>query len=263
MFVVSGKKIVFRALCNNFTGRIITAIYRDKIPDLRWRKFRFSTAGTGMKSWVEASIFWGFYEGAEIRFIEKYFNGDTDVLELGASSGIVSAHIITKMKTNYRLVSVEANKHLTAVWTENTKRHNVNGIKLELLNAAIYYHGDTVMFDISSDTTESKLAGPDNDTGTEVPAMKLGSIVSQYGLKEYSLFSDIEGAELDILLNGDEALSTCRHIFIELHDAHRGGRLYTADELVKIIENKGFRLVDRYGNVCFFTRSALMEKNMQ
>ena len=249
------KKLVFNILCNSFTGRAITAVYGDKIPDLRWRNFRFSTAGAGMKKWVEASIFWGFYEGAEIRFIEKHFKGDTDVLELGASSGIVSSHIIAKMKSGHRLVSVEANKGLTTVWTENTRRHNVNGVRSELLHAAIYYHGDTVMFGISSNTTESQLTGTgDNMTATRVPALTLSSIVQRSELKEYSLFSDIEGAEIDVLLEDDEALNRCRNIFIELHEANHNGRRYAVDEIVSIIEDKGFRLIDRYGSVCFFTR---------
>lgn len=249
------KKVIFRILCNNMTGAVIESIYKDRVPDLRWPKFRFRTSGAGMEKWVLASIFWGFYEGAEVRFIEKYFKGDTDVVELGASSGIISAHIVSKLQKGKRLISVEANNMLADVWQENTKRHNVNGAESRLLHYAVSYKSESVMFGISSNTTESRLAGPtaaDAGKVIAVPAINLQTIVENNQLNGYTLFCDIEGAEIEILQNEHAGFISCRDIFIELHDLTYEGQRYDAERLIGLILEKGFRLVDRYGYVCYF-----------
>ena len=60
---------------------------------MRWSGYSFNVSPREMPKRIIASIFWGFYESAEIRLLNKYFKGDSDVIECGASSGIVSAFI--------------------------------------------------------------------------------------------------------------------------------------------------------------------------
>ena len=250
------KNAVYRILCNDVSGALIKKLYGNKIPDIRWPEYKFDTTGSGMRRSIVASIFWGFYEGAEIRFIEKYFNGDTDVIELGASSGIISAHILSKMQAGRTLVSVEANSRLAAVWKVNSGRHNIHNASAILLNKAIHYDSSTVLFGISDNTTESKLLGSDAIAGKaeRIPAVKLQSVVDDYKMNDYSLFCDIEGAEIEILMHDRDALKKCRNIFIELHDTSFKGKAYSPDALHDLITNIGFDLVAQYGYVYFFTR---------
>ena len=80
----------------------IKGIFGDSLPDIRWRGFRFIVTRDGISDRNRAMIFWGFYESAEIRLIEKYFDGKTDVIELGSSMGIVSTHIAKKLVAGKR-----------------------------------------------------------------------------------------------------------------------------------------------------------------
>ena len=253
------KKIVFNILCNNVSGSVIKAIFKDRIPDIRWANYKFDTTGSGMRNSIVASIFWGFYEGAEIRFVEKYFSGDTDVIELGASSGIISAHILSKMKQDKTLVSVEANSRLSGIWKVNSGRHNVHSARAFLMNNAIHYDSKNVLFGISDNTTESRLINDAEQAGkTEnIPAIKLHTVVDEYKMNDYSLFCDIEGAEVEILLNDKYALSKCKNIFIELHEAFYKQQLYSVNTLKAMIIDSGFELVDQYGHVYFFTHPNL------
>src|SRR5689334_8344200 len=72
---------------------------------------------------VAASIYWGFYESAEIRFIHKYLRHDLPIIELGTSVGIVAC--ISRKKNSEQLVCVEANPELIAVIEKNFELNQV------------------------------------------------------------------------------------------------------------------------------------------
>src|SRR5687768_4025361 len=110
------KQIIYRLLCNNITGNLLHFFFPKNIPDIRWKGFAFNINDSGMLKQHVASIFWGFYESAEIRFIEKYVDGKMDVIELGASSGIVSAHIVRKLNPSAKMICVEGNSNLANTW---------------------------------------------------------------------------------------------------------------------------------------------------
>ena len=188
---------------------------------------------------------------------EKYFGGETDAIELGASAGVVSSHIISKFKDNHRrLIGVEANNSLTKTWYSNVARHNRVGIRATLLTQAIYYGGSSVHFQMSSNTTESRISESDFTTQTslEVKSVSLSNLVKEHKILCYALFCDIEGAELQIFLNENSVLENCRQIFIELHNSNEGEITYSIDELNSLIQSKGFTLIDKHGPVCYYKR---------
>ena len=251
------KKIIHRLLCNPATGGLIKACFGTKIPDLRWRGYAFDVSNTGMHNTIVASIFWGFYESSEIRFVQKHFKGDVDAIELGASSGVVSSHIISKLNaSDRRYIGVEANKNLAEAWHKNVQRHNPKNIKVQLLNYAVYYDADTVTFGISNNTTASRLSDSHNaDTqSVTLNAITLKHLLSQEGIADYALFCDIEGAEAQILVNETTAFDKCKYLFIELHQTTYRSVEYTSDALAAIIQQKGFTLIDQHGPVYYFSR---------
>ena len=250
------KELSHRLLCNDLSGSVIRAFCKNKIPDIRWQKFQFDITDAGMSNSMAASIFWGFYEAAEIRFVQKYIKGDLDVIELGASCGVVSSHILSKLSPKNRLISVEANKALQSTWLTNTDRHNVRKSFKTLLNCAIYYDDDHVSFNISNNTTESSIAKGSIQSSSVmiVPARKLSSVVEDFKIKNYALVCDIEGAEVGILLNDAEVFSNCRLLLIELHSTEYRNTLYEVELIKDLIIAKGFNLTDRHGNVFLFTK---------
>lgn len=69
-----------------------------------------------------ASIFWGLYESAEIRFVRRYLDPDLDCLELGSGIGLVSRVIAVSLRPGRRLVCVEPREDLLACARENVDR---------------------------------------------------------------------------------------------------------------------------------------------
>jgi FkbM family methyltransferase len=249
------KKIVYRFLCNSLTGYLILLFFRNRIPNVRWHGYTFDITGTNISRTIAASIFFGFYEGAEIRFVEKHFKGDVDAVELGASSGIVSSHIVAKFRNPERkLVGVEANDRLSGIWKENVRRHNKNGVDATLLNSAVHYGSETVHFLISNNSTESRLsdARTRESLGVEVKATTLQEIVNAKRLGDYAMFCDIEGAEVEIFLHEGAVLQNCRYIFIELHDTVYKETAYSVKDLSTLIQKRGFELVDHHGPVHYY-----------
>lgn len=216
-----------------------------------------------MRPSIIASVFFGFYESAEIRFAEKYHNGNSDVIELGGSCGVVTSHLVSKLQSGNRLISVEANKNLRVVWEENTRRANHHSTELILINEAIHYHSATVNFHISNDTTESSAVTGETivSNAVELPAVTLGEVVDRYKISNYTLVCDIEGAEAQVFLHERTSLQSCHSILIELHDTVYKNEPYSVGRLSELIKALGFNLIENHGPVHYFKRTAKTTRN--
>jgi FkbM family methyltransferase len=254
--LASLKKIIYRLLCNNITGSIIYFFSRSRIPDIRWRGFRFNVPSSSVNKQIAASVFWGFYESAEIRFIEKYLRSDLNVIELGSSIGIVSAHIVSKLNKGRHFITVEANPFLIDTIKANIKRHQKEGAVIEVLNHAVAGEGTEVMLNITSNNTETRIINDKAATsGVPVKAIKFSELVKNYGQRNYSLVCDIEGSEVEILLNEKNALMQCSQLFIELHDSVYNNTHYSVQMLKDIlVDMHGFQIMKEHGPVIYFAR---------
>ncbi len=103
------ERLIFKILCNPFTGTCIRLLMGNHVPDVRWSRFRFNLADTSIAPRFVASVFWGFYESAEGRLIERHLSDQYDVVELGASIGVISSHIAAKLGRGRKLIAVEPN----------------------------------------------------------------------------------------------------------------------------------------------------------
>ena len=233
------------------------SLYKNRIPDLRWKKFRFAVDPRYVNKSITASIFWGFYEGAEIRLIEKYLDGASDVIELGGSIGVVSSHILKKIKRGKKLITVEANPMLLQVINENLRRHKAADSEFKILNKAISYRSEEVFINITDNNTESTISSEKGTvkTGIPVAATTLTNIIREEQIADFALVSDIEGSEIEFLLKDGEALKKCRQLFIELHDTSYDGIDYSVDALKELLQTRHhFTLKDQHGPVCYFER---------
>ncbi len=250
------KKLIYRTLCNRFTGAVIRALYKDTVPSVRWRGFRFNLARKETSNTILASIFWGFYESAEVRLVRKYFRGDVDAVEFGSSSGVVSAQIVSRYSVaGRRYLGVEANAYLKDAWLKNVQRHAITAVDTQLVHAAVYYDAEAVSFQISNNPTASGISGtPSSSLANVITATTLTKVIEKYSLTDYALFCDIEGAEAAMLLSEQEAFVRCRYLFIELHETVYHGKDYNVNDLIALIESKGFELIEKLGAVCYFEK---------
>ena len=247
------KKLIFRLLCNSFTGKIISIVFKNNIPNCKHGFKRYKTPNKYCTDTVRAMIFWGFYEGAEIRLIKKYFPNDTPVIELGSSLGIISSTVISCLNENILLTCVEANPHLQEYININISKHNLARNNFKIISAAIAYNTNGFIdLNISNNNTASSIvnnADHINLKTTKVKAITLDEIINI----PYTLICDIEGAEIDILKNDIKSLMNCKHLFIELHKTNYNGKNYGVSELKEIILSElGFKLVEQDGNVFYF-----------
>jgi FkbM family methyltransferase len=253
------KQLIYNLLCNTLTGQVIYSIFDGTIPNLRYRSYRFDLTRAAFEKRLAASIFFGFYESAEIRLLEKHFHGELDVIELGASCGVVSSHIISKFRdARKQLISVEANEALFDSWKANTNRHNRANALNSFLHNAVYYQSEWVNFMVSRNTTESKISAEVSPSSqAAIKTITLDDVVEKYALEQFLLVCDIEGAELQIFLNEKkEILDHCAGMIIELHDTADEHKKFTVNEVALIIQNHGFLLEERQGNVFYFVRKS-------
>ncbi len=250
------KAIIYTILCNRFTGWLILTVFKKHIPDIRSKNYSFVVSNPSAQRKTIASIFFGFYERGETRFINKYLNPNLDVIELGCSLGIVSSHLIHKLQNGSQLILIEPNPYLQQTIKENVSKHNPNNIRFQLLNYAVGYGSKNVRLNITNDSTASKIVNDDFNVGKSimVETISLNSVVNKFKLSDYALVCDIEGSEIEWILNEGESLKNCRQLLIELH-AVNYGRHYTVNEIKDIIVQKhNFKLVDWKGPVCYFEK---------
>ncbi|MGK5110424.1 FkbM family methyltransferase [Geodermatophilus sp. CPCC 205506] len=249
--IVALKVRVARSLCSDWIGKVVATTFRDNVPH---RGARVLTGHSEVQLKTKASLFWGFYESAEVRFVKKYLRPDRDVIELGASIGAVSRHAAKVLHRGRQYVAVEANPRLLGLLAANLR---ASGADFELVHAAIVGPGQPPRATLSlGETTDgSRIAEPvDAPHGIEVPATTLGRLLDERGMQDVSVISDIEGAEASFLLHDEE----CRRIgqlIIELHDTQVDGRPVPVRRLVELAGARGLRLVDRRGPVCVFDRA--------
>lgn len=242
------KKIVGAIILHPAVGRLIGWVFGNRIPH---RGQRIAVAPDGDPV-VNAVLFWGIYESAELRYVLQYLDGSTDVVELGSSIGGVSCVVATRIGDK-RLVCVEANSSLLGLLRQNLDV-NAPGKTVEIVHGAVDYSGkDHIEFSIGSSNLSSHVGSEGNVE--RVPTLTLASIKTRYGIGDYALVCDIEGAEAAVFDQDREALQSCQTIIIELHTVTYDGISYDPDMLIDMIaRNTGMTLVARYGEVCVFRR---------
>ena len=107
-------------VASDTAGRLIGTLTRNRI---RHQGLWFDTRSPDFSPRVRAQMFWGGYEGAETRMIRSFLRGSPNVVELGGSLGVTTAHIATVMAPGGHLVCVEANPGLIHGLTERAAPH--------------------------------------------------------------------------------------------------------------------------------------------
>lgn len=244
------KSKIAEVICHPAIGNIISLIFKNRIP---FQGFIIDTNSVFVTSSIKASILWGIYESAEIRFINQYLRRDLDVVELGGSLGVTACNIRKIINHSAKLVCVEANPNLVDKIQLNLNL-NCQNSNFVIVNKAIDYKGqNTVSLELGNNNTVAKVVNNraiDNKVH-QVAAVSLSDLLDEYEIDEYVLVCDIEGAELGIIRHDAVGLSRCRQIIIELHEDSANNERSNIEEMLKtLIDVCAFKLRDRYGRVC-------------
>ena len=192
----------------------------------------------------------GMYEAKEVGLIRRFIPPGADVLELGASLGVVSSFILGREPR--RLVSYEAVPEMASL-ARSVVAHNGRSGPWELVNAAVVpRESATAEFHWHPDSTDAgSLSSAQGLRRIVVPGATLGQIVARHDLKPGTwMVMDIEGAEHDIIRDSSADLGGFAGIILEAHD--HGGR--RAGDVFRDLESLGFVLLGRRGKVAAFGR---------
>jgi FkbM family methyltransferase len=244
------RSVVGRLVMQPVVGRIAGRVFGDRIPH---RKLIVITSSGLVSDQVRASLLLGGYESAEYRFVQRYIPGDASVIELGASMGVMTCHLRRRVAAPHRVISVEADRRLFKLIDANLSANT--SAPVELVNKAIDYSGGThVDFSFGDDNLGGAVRA-DGGATMSVESIALRDLVAQLSGDDYSLVSDIEGAEWAMWENDHEFIARARTCVFELHDAPDGRK---AEELVEAIANDPeIELLECYGNVIAFGRRRL------
>jgi len=248
------KSFIAKVLTNPIIGFLISKVYSDILP---FKGLKINTESELITNSTKAQIFWLIYESAEIKFIQKYFPTGLDTIELGSSLGVVSSFIRSKMSKENRLICVEAFPDLCDLTILNLK---LNGAyeNTKVLNSALNYSDKNshIFFNPgASNTTGSISTDKIKENSIKITKTSLCNVKEVNCIREYILVMDIEGAEIEIILNEEESLKDCKHLFVELHQTTFDEQAYGVDDMITIlIKEHKFRLIDKNDNVCYFKK---------
>jgi len=249
------RKVAF-TITRNFVGRLISYIYKDSIPSKHG--LSIDTSNHRIDSQTKASIFWGIYEGAEMRFVERYLPKDNDVIELGGSVGVISSLIRKKTNAQTRLFIVEADDELIPSIEKNVRTNNP-GKEFRVIHGAISYSesdekGNTLFYASDKNTGGKKYSNNKSSSNKllkSVPSVKLRDIITNNNIENFALVSDIEGAEAELLANDHKILDKCNFIIIELHNTELEQEPVKIKELLDKLLTMGYKLLDSDGAAVF------------
>src|SRR4051812_45383584 len=102
MILTRLKAIVEWLACRSAIGWTVSRMHGDWISSPSVPRgvpsVRVNVPRSVVSDATRASLFWGFHEAQEVRYVERFLPDDLDVVELGASLGVVTSHIARKLK---------------------------------------------------------------------------------------------------------------------------------------------------------------------
>lgn len=193
-----------------------------------------------------AMIFWKIYERGEARLIRKYLKDTYPVIEFGASIGIVSSLIASKIGDQL-LISVEPNEDFIPIIEKNLQDNKAKNY--QVINAALSYAQTPVFFLKNDSNLAGTISTENTEKAKEVKTVTIQKILNANSIKEFGLVADIEGTEIEFILYDKEALKQCQLLILETHVTRHKNIQYDHEKIKKLILNQGFKLLQSDG-VC-------------
>lgn len=246
------KTLIAKVICHPIVGAIIGFVFGNNIP---FQGLRFYTNSNSVSNLSKAYLFWGMYESAEYRFVQKYLLRDVDTIELGSGIGVISSFIARRLIPGKTLVCVEANPDLQDLLRRNLDKYagHLTTIRTQAVLDCGGSPGEVASFTVNPDHLLSRIR-PEGGREIEQSKVSLGHLVKTHCSGPFQLVLDIEGAEASLLEFDSPALVNCKLVVAELHETMHLDRKITVDELRSKFEHLGFRTSDQYGSVYVFQR---------
>ncbi len=164
-------------------------------------------------------ILFSYYESAEIKLINKYFNPGLPTIDLG--SGIGATMCTFAQKSKNKIICVEASKFCVDQLKKNIKKNKFKNFKI--VNKLFFSHkninNSNYIFDENKDLILSKLLKIKNNKKkiNKKQSTTLKSILKKFNLKRVQISCDIEGEEMNFNKKDFSDFKKCKNLIIEIH----------------------------------------------
>lgn len=203
----------------------------------------------------------GGYETDERRLVQEFVRAGDSVIEVGASSGVVTSFLWRQVGAAGRVVSVEGNRHLKPFFEKVLRSNGFNGEWIEALAYPVWIPRapesfDTRGFTPSSNPLGSTVAAVSEEKSRPAsdgpPVLTLQEIAEVTDLVPTVLVADIEGTE-GVWCHMPPALpESLKTVIIEIHPQIIGPA--AAGATVQALVDEGFRIEAVSGAVMAFAR---------
>jgi FkbM family methyltransferase len=181
----------------------------------------------------------GKHEAPERRLAKRWLDPNLPLVELGASTGVVSCVTNRLLADPTRHAVVEANPKLIPLLKRNRA---LNRCLFAVQHAAVAYDAAAVPFHLSQEAISSSLRQQTEDVAV-VPATTLSTVLDDQSFDRCTLICDIEGAEVDLVNYEASVLATrVAMLIIEVHP-----RLIGEEPIAQVraqLQKSGFEEVD-------------------
>jgi len=152
---------------------------------------------------VRVPLLMNEYEREEREAVKRFLDPSLPVIELGGSLGVVACVVNKRLRHPERHLVVEADPDIVPKLEANRK---LNACKFEILNCALAYDGDEVVFATSHDTRGGGVYVQGTGHVT-VKAVTLDKLARERGFSRFTLVCDIEGSEVDMVTREKDLLA--------------------------------------------------------
>lgn len=198
----------------------------------------------------------GDYENAEREMVKKLLKPGDQVLELGASLGVVACFIGRQTNPGGRLVSVEPNVDLKRFFERQLE---LNGCQSTWINALCCPIWENELPSLTalkvyfpSDDNRLGRAGPSAKGGRDIPWETAEAVCHDCSLEPNAVVMDIEGAEEVWTKLPPCFPPSVRVVIAEFH--HQLYGIETSAKAAQAVVDEGFRMVGYQHNVIAFER---------
>ena len=203
---------------NHYVGTFLARSFLSQYLKKRLKFLKYKDLlieNDNLESYVFGSIFFRFYEKAEIFFLKKYFEPITTI-DIGSGLGILSG-ILRKnnKKKNFMSILVEANKKnidfSKKLFKQNKIYRNTN-----FLNYAFSGSSKKNFYFDFRNTLDSKITRSKKKK-SKIKIIRFNDIKKRFSFKNFQIILDIEGEEFNLDSKSLKNFDNCKRAIIEIH----------------------------------------------
>ena len=195
----------------------------------------------------------GTFEDGMFDVIAKYLPPGGAFFDLGANEGYFTVIGALRCGPAGRVVAIEPQTRLLGVIDENLRLNSVAWARVE--NVAITDAPGEAIIHLAADTNSGS-SGLHRSTKYGLPTQKVSAktleqVLDEVGLARVDLMKvDIEGFEYDAILGSPDVFRQrrVRALALELHPTRLAERNKDVEDITRLLDSCGYRLVDSGGN---------------